>query len=214
MMFKLDQILTKNKYNKGVAATVRYDVVDLGKPGPDDWFRIYKLGDNNLDDYEPAIISKVKDPEGNLKPYLITGSEDWKAACAERLSRVQDVHLLYGITRSKRLFIWPLPVVEDINDAIGWHLSGYEIAKAGFDRWTQIRSDKPNSRYMHIDLDDQNSVPKEKVFAEPPIDYETAINRAFKGRFIDSADHPVYKNAGSVVETEYDKSRKKGTIKS
>ena len=34
MMFKLDQILTKNKYNKGVAATVRYDVVDLGKPGP------------------------------------------------------------------------------------------------------------------------------------------------------------------------------------
>ena len=27
-MFKLDQILTKNKYNKGVAATVRYDDVE------------------------------------------------------------------------------------------------------------------------------------------------------------------------------------------
>ena len=56
-MFKLDQILTKNKYNKGVAATVRYDVVDLGKPGPDDWFRIYKLGDNNLDDY--PLLDKI-----------------------------------------------------------------------------------------------------------------------------------------------------------
>ena len=33
--FKLDQIVSKNKYNKGVAATVRYDTVDLGKPGPE-----------------------------------------------------------------------------------------------------------------------------------------------------------------------------------
>ena len=112
------------------------------------------------------------------------------------------------------MFIWAVVNVDDLNEGIGWHLSAYEIARAAFDRWTQIRSDKPNNRYLHIDLDDQNSVPKEKVFAEPPIDYETAINRAFKGRFIDSADHPVYKNAGSVVETEYDKSKKKGTIKS
>ena len=36
----------------------------------------------------------------------------------------------------------------------------------------------------------------------------------FKGAYTFVADHPVYKNAGSVVETEYDKSKKKGTIKS
>ena len=90
-MFKLDQIHSKNKYNKGVAATIRYDVVDLGKPGPDDWFRIYKMGNNSLNDYDPAIISKIKDPEGNLKPYLVVGSEDWKAACAERLSNPETL---------------------------------------------------------------------------------------------------------------------------
>ena len=32
-IFKLDQIVSKNKYNKGIAASVRYDTVDLGKPG-------------------------------------------------------------------------------------------------------------------------------------------------------------------------------------
>jgi len=213
-IFKLDQIVSKNKYNKGIAASVRYDTVDLGKPGPDDWFKLYKMGENTIDDYQPAMISKVKDPEGKLNPYLIVGSEDFKAACAEKLSRVQDAHLLYGITRSKRLFIWPVVYVDDLNQGIGWHISAYEIARAGFDRWTQIRSDKPNNRYLHIDLDDQDSVPKESVFEEPPIDYETAINKAFKQRFINSTDHPVYRNSGTVLETQFQKKTSKGVIKS
>ena len=148
-IFKLDQIVSKNKYNKGIAASVRYDTVDLGKPGPDDWFKLYKRGDSNIDDYQPAMISKVKDPEGMLNPYVIVGDEDFKASCAEKLSRVQDAHLLYGITRSKRLFIWPVVYVNDLNEGIGWHISAYEIARAAFDRWTQIRSDKPNNRYLH-----------------------------------------------------------------
>jgi len=214
-IFKLNQVVSKNKYNKGTASSVRYDVVDLGKPGPDDWFKIYKIGDaGNLDDYQPMMISKVKDPEGKLNPYLIGGSEDFKAACAEKLSRVQDVHLAYGITTHKRLFIWPVVVVEDLNEGIGWHISAYEIAGAAFNRWTQIRSDKPNSRYIHLDLDDQDLVPKEKVFEEPPIDYETALNKAFKNRYIGSEDHPVYKNAGSVLETAFQQKQMKGVVKS
>ena len=214
-IFKLNQIVSKNKYNKGTAATRVYDVVDLSKPGPDDWFKVYNLADGaGLDGYPNVMISKVKDPEGKLNPYLIAGSEEFRAACAEKLSRVQDVKLLYGITTHKRLFIWPLVVVEDLNEGIGWHISGYEIAKAAFDRWTQIRSDKPNNRYQHIDLDDQDQVPKEEVFGAPPIDYETALNKAFKDRVIDSEDHPVYKNAGSIVENQFVKKVKKGVIKS
>ena len=76
------------------------------------------------------------------------------------------------------------------------------------------RSDKPNNRYLHIDLDDQGSVPKERVFTEPPIDYETALNKAFKERFINSPDHPVYRNAGSIVDTNFAKQVAKGVIKS
>ena len=90
----------------------------------------------------------------------------------------------------------------------------FEIAGAAFSRWTQIRSDKPNSRYIHLDLDDQDKVPKEKVFETPPIDYETALNKAFKNRYISSEDHPVYKNAGSVLETNFQKMKMKGVVKS
>ena len=213
-IFKLDQVVSKNKYNKGIATTQRFDVVDLGKPGADDWFKLYTFTEQGLDNFPPVMICKTKDPEGKLNPYLIGGSEDFKAACAEKLPRVQYCHLTYGITTHKRLFVWPVVYVEDVNEGIGWHVSAYEIAGAAFSRWTQIRSDKPNSRYIHLDLDDQDQVPKEKVFEAPPIDYETALNKAFKNRYISSEDHPVYKNAGSVLETNFQKMKMKGVVKS
>ena len=213
-IFKLDQVVSKNKYNKGIATTQRFDVVDLGKPGADDWFKLYTFTEQGLDNFPPVMICKTKDPEGKLNPYLIGGSEEFKAACAEKLPRVQYCHLTYGITTHKRLFVWPVVYVEDVNEGIGWHVSAYEIAGAAFSRWTQIRSDKPNSRYIHLDLDDQDQVPKEKVFETPPIDYETALNKAFKNRYISSEDHPVYKNAGSVLETNFQKMKMKGVVKS
>ena len=213
-IFKLDQVVSKNKYNKGIATTQRFDVVDLGKPGADDWFKLYTFTEQGLDNFPPVMICKTKDPEGKLNPYLIGGSEDFKAACAEKLPRVQYCHLTYGITTHKRLFVWPVVYVEDVNEGIGWHVSAYKIAGAAFSRWTQIRSDKPNSRYIHLDLDDQDQVPKEKVFETPPIDYETALNKAFKNRYISSEDHPVYKNAGSVLETNFQKMKMKGVVKS
>ena len=213
-IFKLDQVVSKNKYNKGIATTQRFDVVDLGKPGADDWFKLYTFTEQGLDNFPPVMICKTKDPEGKLNPYLIGGSEDFKAACAEKLPRVQYCHLTYGITTHKRLFVWPVVYVEDVNECIGWHVSAYEIAGAAFSRWTQIRSDKPNSRYIHLDLDDQDQVPKEKVFETPPIDYETALNKALKNRYISSEDHPVYKNAGSVLETNFQKMKMKGVVKS
>ena len=213
-IFKLDQVVSKNKYNKGIATTQRFDDVDLGKPGADDWFKLYTFTEQGLDNFPPVMICKTKDPEGKLNPYLIGGSEDFKAACAEKLPRVQYCHLTYGITTHKRLFVWPVVYVEDVNEGIGWHVSAYEIAGAAFSRWTQIRSDKPNSRYIHLDLDDQDQVPKEKVFETPPIDYETALNKAFKNRYISSEDHPVYKNAGSVLETNFQKMKMKGVVKS
>jgi hypothetical protein len=75
-------------------------------------------------------------------------------------------------------------------------------------------SDKANSRYTHIDLDDQSLVPNKPEFNTPPIDYSTAVFKAFKGRIIDNEDHPVYRNAGTVVQTTYAKNKLKGTIQS
>jgi hypothetical protein len=131
----------------------------------------------------------------------------------QKFRKTQLVRLCYGITTAGKLFIWPVVVVEDLNTAIGWHQSGHEIADAACTRWTQMVSDKANSRYTHIDLEDQSLVPNKPEFNAPPIDYQTAVFKAFKGRLIDSEDHPVYKNAGTVVQTTYAKNKLIGTIK-
>ena len=211
--FSLDDISATGDYKQGLPSTRQYDVVDLGKPGPDEWFKGYDLG-KGFDNFAPSWITKKKDAEGRPHPYLIAGKPDFKAAAVQKLKRVQRVHLYYGITSHYRLFIWPVVVVEDINDALGWHVTGLEIAKAGMTRWTQLESDKANSRYTHIDLDNQESVPNYDVFKKPPIDYVAAINKAFKGRIISNEDHPIYKAAGSVVESPFINNIKKGTIKS
>ena len=211
--FSLDDISPTGDYKLGLPSTRSYDVVDLGKPGPEDWFRGYDLG-KGFDNFQSAWITRKKDAEGQLHPYLIASKDpDFKAAAVQKLKRVQFVHLFYGITSTKRLFIWPVVCVEDINNAIKWHVTGIEIAKAAMTRWTQLNSNKADSCYIHIDLEDQKSVPDFEVFKKPPLDYVTAINKAFKGRIISNEDHPIYKAAGTVVESSFINSIKKGTIK-
>jgi len=216
--YNLDDIAETGDYKDGLPSSRTYDIIDLGKPGPDDWFRFYDLKKENkpgLLGFTATVVARKADAEGRVHPYLIASKDKaFRADCINRFRRTQLVRLCYGITTAGKLFIWPVVVVEDLTTAIGWHQSGHEIAEAACTRWTQIVSDKANSRYTHIDLDDQSSVPDKLEFTTPPIDYNTAIFKAFKGRTIDNEDHPVYKNAGSVVQTTFSKNKLKGTVKS
>ena len=59
--------------------------------------------------------------------------------------------------------------------------------------------------------------PARRVSAKFILDMEKAeniLNKAFKNRYIGSEDHPVFKNAGSVLETNFQKKTMKGIIKS
>ena len=216
MAYTLDDIAETGDYKDGLPSSRTYDIIDLGKPGPDDWFRLYDLGKENkpgLLGFQKTVVARKADAEGIVHPYLIAGSPEFRLSCMQKFRKTQLVRLCYGITTAGKLFIWPVVVVEDLNTAIGWHQSGHEIADAACTRWTQMVSDKANSRYTHIDLEDQSLVPNKPEFNAPPIDYQTAVFKAFKGRLIDSEDHPVYKNAGTVVQTTYAKNKLIGTIK-
>ena len=43
-IYSLDDIAVTSDYKDGLPSTRKYDIIDLGKPGPDDWFRLYDLG--------------------------------------------------------------------------------------------------------------------------------------------------------------------------
>ena len=146
-----------------------------------------------------ALNAKKKDAMGIMQPYLILGNDTFKAKIIKRIRPVQLVRIAYGITTNERLFIWPLPIVEDLNAALTWHATGWEIATAAFTRWTGIQSNKADSRYIHLDLEKQGEVPKKDSFITPTIPYAEAFKKAFKGRVVKNEDHPIYANAGTVI---------------
>ena len=73
--FSLDQIAATANYKSGLPSTRKYTTVDLGKPGPDDWFKGYDLG-KGFDSFTTAWITNKKDAEGRKHPYLIAGPDE------------------------------------------------------------------------------------------------------------------------------------------
>ena len=204
---KLEDMAANMDDDDGQESTIIYDQCDLGKPAPDDWFKLYNFNGKGLEGFKRCLIAKRKDPAGNAQPYLIVGSQDFKRKCRQKIRPTQYVRVAYGITTSRRLFIWPVVEVKDIADVSNnWHLTGWEIANAALTRWTQIMSDKPHHRYIHKDLDKQEEVPKYDVFKNPPkeMNYQTAINKAFRGRIVKDETHRIYAEAGSVIKSKVD----------
>lgn len=202
--FKLEDAEVASDSDEGLESTKIHDVCWLGKPGPDEFFKIYNLKNKGLDGFINGFVAKRKDKLGVTQHYLIIGSKDFKAKCRQRIKPMQYVKLLYGVTSNERLFIWPVVVVKDIGDAWGWHLTAWEIAKAALDRWSGVQSDKTAGRYIHVDLDRPEQVPNKDIFINPPkeMDYETAMKKAFKGRIVKDEDHHIYANAGTVIPSK------------
>ena len=200
--FDLKDVAANEDLDDGLESTKIFDLVDLGKPGADDWFKLYNFNNKGLKGFSRGLIAKRRDAQGIHQPYLILGNETFKRKIRQKIRPTQYVRLAYGITNYERLFIWPLPEVKDINEAITWHATGWEIAKAAFTRWTQIQSNKADKRYVHLDLEKQDQVPKKDSFIDPPIDYKTALNKAFKGRVVKDETHPIYADAGSIIASK------------
>ena len=199
----LEDISVNKDCDDGLESTIIFDFVDLSKPGPNDWFKLYSLDNKGLDGFITGLIAKKKDAAGMMQPYLIIGSDAFKRKCRQRIRPTQHVKITYGITTESRPFIWPVVIVDDLSDN-KWQLTAWEIARAALTRWTQIISDKPNQRNIHKDHDNQDQVPKRDEFKTPPIDYMSAIKKAFKGRIIKDETHRLYADAGSVVKSKID----------
>ena len=205
---KLEDMAANTDDDDGQESTIIHDNCDLGKPAPDEWFKLYNLNGKELNGFLRSLVAKRKDATGQSQPYLITGTDDFKRKCRQKIRPTQYVRVAYGITTGKRLFIWPVVEVKDIADCSNnWHLTGWEIANSALTRWTQISSDKPRMRYIHGDLDKQGDVPKLDVYTNPPkeLNYQTAINKAFRGRIVKDETHRIYSEAGSVIKSKVDR---------
>lgn len=98
------------------------------------------------------------------------------------------LHLAYYLEGSP--FIIPLPLPDEMGKWNSWHQSLDQVVKAAQTKWVRAIADKSINGYSLMEASGNivclNPLPTDKCFT----DY---IELAFKGKVIDSVDHPVVK---------------------
>jgi hypothetical protein len=148
--------------------------VQITKPHRQDFIRV-RAGDAWR---FPASVIESRIDRGT---YLV--DPDMRSVLVEHLV----AKMLYlAMPRSGDVFFWPVKMQSGLGDLDSWSESAHEAAHLAQDQWVSIRSNQKSGRYDAIvalgDLPEP-TWPEESL--------ETLLAQAFKGRVIESIDHPV-----------------------
>jgi len=192
-MFKLDDIKIADDFDDKLGKSRVIDIVRLGKPQPNEWFKLFDLG-NRIKSFAPVVLTRQPDARGEVQDYIL--SKEIADKYAGKLKPFTRTILTYGYTTTGIVFIWPLNYNPEYPD-LSWHLTARSIAESAFDEWTQMQSDKAQRAYLHFVMTKENAEQVKDPFNnEPPIDYLRAMNLACQQRYVDSEDHLIIKNLG------------------
>jgi len=145
--------------------------VPVDKPPKSSFFRTHPDPDYSV---EVGVVELPVTKE----TYLVTGD---LVPALDSESTFRFRHLVTTVTRSGAIYLWPIG--EPTNN---YARSAHEIAALAKSTWLRLRSNQETSSYEAQPAADQSAEPvwPKKSLAE-------LIKLAFKGRIIDSIDHPV-----------------------
>jgi hypothetical protein len=78
-------------------------------------------------------------------------------------------------------FVWPLKTTDN-----SWTRSAHDAVEIAKNRWIQL---KPNKELGGYEIRPASNQEREPVW--PDLSFDKLIDLAFRGRVIDTADHPV-----------------------
>jgi len=165
--------------------------VRLGKPEPDDWFKLFPPKDSKLDSFLKGVNCKIKDAKNHKQDFLIGGSKAFKGETLKRIKPSSKTIITYGVTSTKMPFIWCV----NYNDSYtnDWQKTAKQAADQACTLWTKIISDKPNEQNVVKRAAAQDQFPKIDIEKYP--NYHKAIELAFEGRIINNQEHYAYKKS-------------------
>jgi hypothetical protein len=171
--------------------------VQVTKPEPEWFFRVhpdpaYRSRFLLLETKEDKDKDKKK-KGGNFRGviYLITRNLQEDVMAEPSLyPRLATIKLLVtAITRQKVIFLWPLRLPEE-GETSKWTLSAWEAAREAQTKWVRVTSNMSHSTNIITPAAPRVQL-KEPAF--PQRDFLDLVNAGFRGRIIDSWDHPVLK---------------------
>lgn len=163
-------------YSEGLGVRKVITTVPNRKPNKSEWFQA-RPGDAWR--LQTAVLELEKGVERST--YLVAPSL-W----ADLSGEITPALLLTCVNRANDLFIWRIKLPGADGRSNTWTDSALQIAKAAETTWCRMVSDTTNGIYTHYVPTAELPDPK-----WPALSFNEIIKLAFRGRMIESLDHPI-----------------------
>jgi hypothetical protein len=163
-------------YSEGLGVRKVITTVPNRKPNKSEWFRVRPGEEWQL---QTAVLELERGVE--RLTYLVA-----PALWPELSGEIVHALLLPCVNRANDLFLWRIKLPGADGRPNSWTESALQIAKAAETTWCRMVSDSANGIYTHYVSTANWPDPK-----WPALSLSEIIKLAFRGRMIDSLDHPV-----------------------
>lgn len=157
-------------------------VVPVRKPDRQSWFQIHPGEDWRM----PVALIEMKE---DRQHYLVSPNI-YHELCGECVPK----YLITCQTRQKVTFLWPvrMPAADGRMDQ--WNGSALQIVNEYAGRWIRVAANMGLGAYEVFTTAAPFDPP-----AWPPEGFSSILEKAFRGRIIDSVDHPIVKMLHGVM---------------
>jgi len=163
-------------YSEGLGVRKVVNTVPNRKPGKSEWFRV-RCGDQWR--LQTAVLEVEKGVERST--FLVA-----RPLWGDLAEEITPALLLMCLNTTNDLFLWRLKLPGADGRLNTWTESALQIAKAAETSWCRMKSDTANGIYSHRVSTEPLPDPK-----WPELSFNEIIQLAFRGRMIDTFDHPV-----------------------
>jgi hypothetical protein len=178
MSLRLDQSFLNSGAVKKLLTTVpvrKPNRQDFVRVRPDEKFRL-----------SPAAIIELKE---DRETYLVP------PAMALNLEGEFTLATLYlAINCQGVVFLWPVKLPKTDGRRCDWHISAAEAAERAMSKWIRIKSNMDLGAYEIFEAENQLADP---IWPDLPL--SDILKIAFKGRLIDTLDHPVVQKLRGLI---------------
>jgi len=163
-------------YAEGLGVRKVITMVPNRKPNKSEWFQVRPGEEWRL---QTAVLELEKGVERST--YLVAPSL-W----ADLSGEIAPALLLTCVNRANDLFLWRIKLPGSDGRSNTWTDSALQIAKAAETTWCRMVSDMANGIYTHYEPTGELPDPR-----WPELSFNEILRLAFRGRMIDSLDHPI-----------------------
>lgn len=163
-------------YSAGLGVRKVISTIPNRKPNKSEWFRVRPGEEWRL---QTAVLELEKGVERST--YLVAQSL-WPDLSGE----ISPAVLLTCVNRANDLFVWRVKLPGADGRSNTWTDSALQIVGAAERSWCRMVSDTANGIYTHYEPTTELPDPQ-----WPALTFHEIVRIAFRGRMIDSLDHPV-----------------------